>query len=200
MRPLLCVLRVGLSALFAGERGVTADDVIHFLAEAAPEATSRLIRAGLAAATHHSSGDGTQGPHQSPARLQTCIACPTPPPLFPLSSPQCPMIVLVMGPKALVMGPKGLITPKCDDSGSLVMGPKGLISRLLASRFNDRPTIALSPTIALVMGLKGLISRLLAPKFIGVCPAFALDIGPKGLISHAESGRSQTGATVELHR
>ncbi|CAI5972662.1 unnamed protein product [Closterium sp. NIES-64] len=124
-----------------------------------------------------------------------------------------------MGPKGfvspLVMGPKGLITPKCDDSGSLVMGPKGLISRLLASRFNDRPTIALvmglkglisrllPPKfigVSLVMGLKGLISRLLAPKFIGVCPAFALDIGPKGLISHAESGRSQTGATVELHR
>ncbi|CAI5973687.1 unnamed protein product [Closterium sp. NIES-64] len=185
MRPLLCVFRVGLSALFAGERGATADDVIHFLAEAAPEATSRLIRAGLATATHHSSGDGTQGPHQPPARLQTCIACPTPPPLFPLSSPQCPTIALVMGPKALVMGPKGLITPKCDDSGS---------------PHHSAAPHHRSPTIALVMGLKGLISRLLAPKLIGVCPAFALDIGPKGLISHAESGRSQTGATVELHR
>ncbi|CAI5992696.1 unnamed protein product [Closterium sp. NIES-65] len=166
MRPLLCVFRVGLSALFAGERGATADDVIHFLAEAAPEATSRLIRAGLATATHHSSGDGTQGPHQPPARLQTCIACPTPPPLFPLSSPQCPTI-------ALVMGPKGLISPPHHSAAP-----------------HHR-----SPTIALVMGLKGLISRLLAPKLIGVCPAFALDIGPKGLISRNAQRAALSGTT-----
>ncbi|CAI5970357.1 unnamed protein product [Closterium sp. NIES-65] len=166
MRPLLCVLRVGWSALFAGERGATADDVIHFLAEAAPEATSRLIRAGLATATHHSSGDGTQGPHQPPARLQTCIACPTPPPLFPLSSPQCPTIALVMGPKGLISLPHHSAAP------------------------HHR-----SPTIALVMGLKGLISRLLAPKLIGVCPAFALDIGPKGLISRNAQRAALSGTT-----
>ncbi|CAI5994328.1 unnamed protein product [Closterium sp. NIES-64] len=113
---------------------------------------------------------------------EICLPLPSPLPPFP-PCPQRPTI-------ALVMGPKGLITPKCDDSGSLVMGPKGLISRLLASRFNDRPTIALNPTIALVMGLKGLISSLLAPKFIGVCPAFALDIGPKGLISRLLAPKS----------
>ncbi|CAI5994545.1 unnamed protein product [Closterium sp. NIES-65] len=144
------------------------------------------------------SGDGTQGPHQPPARLQTCIACPTPPPLFPLSSPQCPTIALVMGPKGLISRLLALtlnnacpaipLVPPLSPPQpplpcpshfpsphyptiALVMGPKGLC-----------PTIALvmgpkgliSPpyhSIALVMGLKGLICRLLAPKFIGVCPA-----------------------------
>ncbi|CAI5506206.1 unnamed protein product, partial [Closterium sp. Naga37s-1] len=49
MRPLLCVLRIGLSALYLGPTMATTDDVIHFLAESAPQATNRLIEAGLAA-------------------------------------------------------------------------------------------------------------------------------------------------------
>ncbi|CAI5972929.1 unnamed protein product [Closterium sp. NIES-64] len=218
MRPLLCVLHVGLSALFAGERGATADDVIHFLAEAAHEATLWLIRAGLAAATQHSSGDGTQGPHQPPTRLQTCIACPTPPPLFPLSSPQRPTIALVMGPKGLISRLLALtLNNACPrPTIALVMGPNGLISRLLAPRFND---------VSLVMGSKGLISRLLAPRISDVIPADlvlfpprhtphpsslpppftpaphhsvghgALVMGPKGLISRNAQRAARSGTT-----
>ncbi|CAI5482603.1 unnamed protein product [Closterium sp. Yama58-4] len=50
MRPFLCVLRVGMSALYPGNSMATHDDVLHFLTEAAPHATQRLIDAGIAAA------------------------------------------------------------------------------------------------------------------------------------------------------
>ncbi|CAI5954874.1 unnamed protein product [Closterium sp. NIES-64] len=67
---------------------------------------------------HCFAGHGTQGAHQPPPRLQTCIICPTLTPVFPLSSPQRSTI-------------------------ALVMGPKGLISRLLAPKFRTGATVEL---------------------------------------------------------
>ncbi|GJP74999.1 hypothetical protein CLOP_g5497, partial [Closterium sp. NIES-67] len=49
MRPLLCALRVGVSVLSSTEMLATPDDVLYFLAEAAPNATKRLIEAAMSA-------------------------------------------------------------------------------------------------------------------------------------------------------
>ncbi|CAI5489893.1 unnamed protein product [Closterium sp. Naga37s-1] len=181
MRPLLCVLHVGLSTLFA-----THGALVHARA---------LVRAAWASSAACSTPDLHCLPH-SPSSLPTLL-------------PSVLHDSAMMGPKGLisplVMGPEGLITPVASSHPNvmtphptiaLVMGLKGLISCLLAPKFNDRPTIALvmglkglisrllapkfndRPTIALVMGLKGLISRLLAPKFNDICPALLVLFPP----------------------
>ncbi|CAI5501425.1 unnamed protein product [Closterium sp. Naga37s-1] len=87
-------------ALVMGPKGLITSVASSHPNVMTPRPTIALVMGPKA--PDHSAGHGTQGAHQPPPRLHTCIVCPTLPPVFPLSSPQRPTIALVMGPKGLI--------------------------------------------------------------------------------------------------